>query len=782
MKDMQGVPTQNARVVDVGVWEPSSVYLKLLVGLVLGAITAFLISLYLFAPGQRVQALSAVALAVLMLVAWIQVRRGDVRCALRVVTHGVWLVATGTVIASGSLRTPIIYAYPVIILAMGLLIGAGIARRTTLATVVVIFLLGVGETTGLTAASVTPAPAMFGVIQITVCLLALLLARAVVKAYQARLGELKILGQNLTLRTQHLEESRLQLQQAQAVARVGSWVMDLSTGEFTLSVETQRIFGMTQRPGGDTASMLECTFHEDRAQLERALVDARRGVGFDFEQRIVVADAVHWVRLKADVQRGEDGAPHYAVGIAQDITERKASESQIQNLAYFDVLTGLPNRRMLMNRLAHAMAVWARHQRKGALLFVDLDNFKVLNDTHGHFLGDMLLQQVAQRLLTCLRQGDTVARLGGDEFVVMLEELSEDTLAATQQARIVAEKILEVLVQPHQLDTYSHLNAASIGITLFGDLLEGIEEPLKRADMAMYQAKAAGRNTYRFFDPSMHQAIAERANLEKDLREALEGNQFRLVYQPQVNDQAQPTGAEALVRWQHPQRGQVSPADFIPLAEETGLILPLGQWVLETACHQLAAWAKLPAMAHLSVAVNVSPRQFHQPDFADQVLATLERTGASPHRLKLELTEGMLVTNVEDVIARMVRLKSIGVGFSLDDFGMGYSSLSYLKRLPLDQLKIDQSFVRDILMDPNDAAISKMVIVLAESLGLAVIAEGVETAEQRDYLAGQGCYTYQGYLFSRPLPAVELESFIQSGVTLQVCVPTTIFPVPALRG
>jgi diguanylate cyclase (GGDEF)-like protein len=768
LKDVQGVPHREDRVVDIGIWDPSGAYLKRLVALVMVAVALFLISLYLFAPGQEARAFGAVALAVVMAVVWVQVRRGDIPRAVQAVTYGAWLVATGSVIAVGSLRTPIIYAYPVIILAIGLLIGSANARRATLATVVVILLIGIGETTGVISASATPVPAMFGVIQITVCLLALLLVRAVARAYQARLTELRSLGQNLTVRTQHLEESRMQLQQAQAVAKVGSWVLDLSTGAFTLSAETQRILGISQSQGDTAVSMLEVTYLEDRAPLERALQEAHQGCGFDVEQRIVVGDAIRWVRLKADVQRGVNGAPQYAVGIAQDITERKASESQIQNLAYFDVLTGLPNRRMLMNRLAHAMAVWARHQRKGALLFVDLDNFKVLNDTHGHFMGDMLLQQVAQRLSTCLRQGDTVARLGGDEFVVMLEELSEDTQAATNQARIVAEKILEVLAQPHQLDTHSHLNAASVGITLFGDFLEGIEEPLKRADMAMYQAKAAGRNTYRFFDPSMHQVIAERANLEKDLREALEGNQFRLVYQPQVNDHAQPTGAEALVRWQHPQRGQVSPADFIPLAEETGLILPLGQWVLETACNQLAAWSKQPAMAQLTVAVNVSPRQFHQPDFADQVLATLERTGASPHRLKLELTEGMLVTNVEDVIARMVRLKHIGVGFSLDDFGMGYSSLSYLKRLPLDQLKIDQSFVRDILMDPNDAAISKMVIVLAESLGLAVIAEGVETVEQRDYLAGQGCHTYQGYLFSRPLPAVELESFIQSRLTSQV--------------
>jgi diguanylate cyclase (GGDEF)-like protein len=768
LKKPNGGTHLDDKVIDVEVLDPSGAYLKRLVVLVMVAVALFLISLYFFAPELRARALGALALTVVMAVVGVQVRRGDITRSVQTVTCGAWLVVTGSFIAVGSLRTPIIYAYPVIILCIGLLINFRMARRTTLATVAVILVIGVGEASGLISASVTPPPAIFGVIQITVCLMALLLARLVVTVYQARLRELKALGRNLTLHTQHLEESRLQLQQAQAVAKVGSWVMDLSTGEFTLTDETQRIFGMHQRPAGSTGSMLECTFPEDQAQLERALVDARNGTGFDFEQRIVVEDTVHWVRLKADVQRAADGTPYYAVGIAQDITDRKASESQIQNLAYFDVLTGLPNRRMLMNRLTHAMAVWARHQRTGALLFVDLDNFKVLNDTHGHFLGDMLLQQVAQRLSTCLRQGDTVARLGGDEFVVMLEELSEDTQAATNEARIVAEKILEVLVQPHQLGTYSHFSEASVGITLFGDLIEGIEEPLKRADMAMYQAKAAGRNTYRFFDPRIHQAIAERANLEKDLREGLEANQFRLVYQPQVNDQAQPTGAEALVRWQHPHRGQVSPADFIPLAEETGIILPLGQWVLETACHQLSAWAKQPAMAHLSVAVNVSPRQFHQSDFADQVLATLKRTGASPHRLKLELTEGMLVKNVEDVIAKMMRLKTIGVGFSLDDFGIGYSSLSYLKRLPLDQLKIDQSFVRDILMDPNDAAISKMVIVLAESLGLSVIAEGVETIEQRDTLAGQGCFTYQGYLFSRPIPAVELESFVQSRVNKQV--------------
>ena len=386
----------------------------------------------------------------------------------------------------------------------------------------------------------------------------------------------------------------------------------------------------------------------------------------------------------------------------------------------------------------------------------------MLNDTHSHFVGDLLLQQVARRLDTCVRAGDTIARLGGDEFVVMLENLSEDAQIAAGQARVVAEKILAVLGQPYQLEDYMHLSTPSIGVTMFGDKQESIEEPLKRADMAMYQAKAAGRNSMCFFEPGMHRLIAERASIEIDLNEGLAHGQFSLVYQPQVSLGGKCHAAEALVRWRHPVRGVVSPADFIPLAEETGIIVPLGQWVLETACAQLAVWAQRAELAHLSVSVNVSPRQFRQVDFAEQVMDTVVRTGANPRRLKLELTEGLLVSNVEDVIGKMITLKSAGVGFSMDDFGTGYSSLSYLKRLPLDQLKIDQSFVRGILVDPNDAAISKMVIVLAESLGLAVVAEGVETAEQRDFLASQGCRVYQGYYFSRPLSEAGLEQFILS--------------------
>lgn len=468
-----------------------------------------------------------------------------------------------------------------------------------------------------------------------------------------------------------------------------------------------------------------------------------------------------WVTITA-VKDDAGQTTHYVAAFT-DITQRKAIEEQIKHLAFYDPLTHLPNRRLLLDRLEMALASGARHARKGALLFVDLDNFKTLNDTLGHANGDLLLKEVALRLNACVRDVDTVARLGGDEFVVMLEDLSENPLEAATQAKLVGEKMLAALNHPYQLAGHEHLSTPSIGVTLFGETNENIDEPMKRADLAMYQAKAAGRNTVRFFDPQMQAVVTARVALEKGMREGLARDQFLLYYQAQVKGAGQITGVEVLLRWKHPQRGMVSPAEFIPLAEETGLILPLGLWVLNTACSQLAHWATQAPLAHLTIAVNVSARQFHKDDFVDQVLAALARTGANPQRLKLELTEGLLIANVEDVIAKMSALKAAGVGFSLDDFGTGYSSLSYLKRLPLDQLKIDQGFVRDILVDPNDAAIARMVVVLAESLGLAVIAEGVETEAQRDFLAREGCHAYQGYLFSRPLPLVEFEAFAERG-------------------
>ncbi len=432
---------------------------------------------------------------------------------------------------------------------------------------------------------------------------------------------------------------------------------------------------------------------------------------------------------------------------------------EINDLAFYDRLTRLPNRRLILVRLEQAIAANFKNKKYGALLLVDLDQFKTLNDTRGHELGDLLLQQVAKRLPSCVREGDTVARIGGDEFMVMLVDLSENAVEATTQAELVGKKILATFEQSFQLNESEHRAAASIGVTLFGGAQIEVKcEPFKRAERAMYQAKEAGRNTLRFYDAQMQAVVTVHAALEADLRMAVQQGQFHLYYQAHVHGE-QITGVEALVRWLHPQRGMVSPAEFIPLAEESGLILPLGNWVLETACTQLALWSEDLELAHLTVAVNVSARQFYQPDFVEQLLAVIERTGANPKRLKLELTESILVSDVEGIIAKMTALKLRGVSFSLDDFGTGYSSLSYLKRLPLDQLKIDKGFVRDILVDANDAAIAKMVIALAESLGLTVIAEGVETEGQRDFLASLGCHAYQGYLFSRPLPVEEIEIY-----------------------
>ena len=459
--------------------------------------------------------------------------------------------------------------------------------------------------------------------------------------------------------------------------------------------------------------------------------------------------------------RGDDGAISHYVGTHHDITERKIAEERIKELAFFDALTRLPNRTLLLDRLKQAITASARSDTCGALLFIDLDHFKTLNDTLGHDKGDLLLQQVAQRLAASVLENDTVARVGGDEFVVVVGSLHENREEAATQTETLGEKILAVLGSPYQLGDIEYRSTASIGATVFKGHQTCIDELLKQADLAMYKSKEKGRNAVCFFDPDMQTVVLERAALEAGLRNAIEANQFLLHYQAQV-DGTRVTGAEALVRWQHPTRGIVPPAEFIPLAEETGLILALGSWVMEAACMQLAQWATRADMEHLTIAVNVSVQQFREPDFVDKVLTIIARTRARPDRLKLELTESVLVDNAQDIIQKMAALKAKGVEFSLDDFGIGYSSLSYLKRLPLDQLKIDRSFVRDVLVDPNDAVIARAIIALAQSLGLGVIAEGVETEAQRDFLAGAGCHAYQGYYFCRPLPIEGFEEFLST--------------------
>ena len=448
---------------------------------------------------------------------------------------------------------------------------------------------------------------------------------------------------------------------------------------------------------------------------------------------------------------------HLNQALQREISEHAQAEDTIRNLAFYDPLTLLPNRRLLIDRLHQALALSSRKMRHGALLFIDLDNFKLLNDTHGHDLGDQLLVEVARRLQGCVREGDSVARLGGDEFVVMLEDLDETATEAANQAEMVAEKIIDRLARPYLLGTLEHHSTASLGITLFRDKSDGLDDLLKRADMAMYQAKASGRNTLRFFDPTMQASVQARAQLEAELRQAIKRNEFICHYQPQVDRQGRVVGAEALARWQHPVRGLILPGTFISLAEETGLIIPIGQLLLRQTCEQLAAWARHPDTAHLTVSFNVSARQFHHPDFVPMVEAVVTATGIQASRLILEITESLLLEKIEDSIARMHALKQRGVRFSIDDFGTGYSSLAYLKRLPLDELKIDRSFVADIESDENDAAICAAFVSLAHILGLRVVAEGVETEEQRYFLATvHPCDLLQGYLFGRPCPASEL--------------------------
>ena len=449
------------------------------------------------------------------------------------------------------------------------------------------------------------------------------------------------------------------------------------------------------------------------------------------------------------------------VAVGRDITDRMATDRKIRHLAFYDTLTGLPNRQLLLERLQSALAP-AANAHGGVLMFIDLDNFKSLNDTMGHQRGDELLQQVAVRLRGCVAETDTVARLGGDEFVVLMAPRGTLSGEPGVAAGAVAHRILAALSEPYSLSGHVHHSTCSIGVTLFHPTDGPVSELLKQADLAMYQAKRSGRHAVCFFDPRLQAAASASASLSADLRHAWREGQFLLDYQPQVTGDGGLIGVEALLRWAHPQRGQVPPDEFIRAAEESSLIVTLGRWVLDAACAQLAAWSCVPDRAHLSISVNVSARQFRQPDFVEDVMEAIQRAGITPSLLKLELTETLLVDEIEVTLNKMSELKGNGVALSLDDFGMGYSSLSYLKRLPLDQLKIDREFVKDLLTDPNDAAIASTIINLARSLGLDVIAEGVENEAQREFLATRGCTSFQGFLYSRPLPIEQLEAFIDA--------------------
>ncbi|MFZ6748879.1 putative bifunctional diguanylate cyclase/phosphodiesterase [Undibacterium sp. Ren11W] len=531
------------------------------------------------------------------------------------------------------------------------------------------------------------------------------------------------------------------------------WLKDTESRYLSVNVVFGRLFGIDNTDeliGKNDFDIAPPAMAEGYRAADQEVLSSRKNIYI--EEQLSHEGHTSWVETYKAPVIDDQGEVYGTVGFLRDITERMAAAEEIKHLAFYDSLTRLPNRRLLLDRLKQALAASSRNNRHGALLMVDLDLFKNLNDMHGHDMGDLLLQQVALRLSTCIREGDTVSRFGGDEFIVMLEGLSGSTAEAAAHTKAIGEKILAALNLPYQLSTHQYQLSASIGVTMFNSQEKTIEELMKQADMAMYQAKNSNRNMLCFFDPHMQHAIEQRTKLELELRQALAQNQFELYYQIQMNSAHQALGAEALIRWHHPANGLMYPQEFIPLAEESGLILGLGYWVMESACAQIKLWQEDTLTRQLVLAINVSAKQFRQTDFVAQVQELLRRYAIPAKLLKLELTESLLLDNIEDTINTMNDLKSMGLLFSLDDFGTGYSSLQYLKRLPLDQIKIDQSFVRDLATDSNDKAIVRTVIAMAHSLNLDVIAEGVETEEQRQRLSEKGCGHYQGYLFSKPLP------------------------------
>ena len=582
-----------------------------------------------------------------------------------------------------------------------------------------------------------------------------------VRAYPSDEG-LTIYFRDVTEARKTEESLRVSEERFRTIARATTdvvWDWNLEDDSLWASDSIEAVFGYTVADFAGSLRAWSDHIHPDERDRVvrhiRAAIEGDKDEWMD-EYRFLRKDgSVAFVLDRGYIIRDAGGRATRMIGAMVDLTERRQAERRVEYLAYYDALTQLPNRQLLMDRLQQALDSCAQQPRTNALCFIDLDNFKSLNDTLGHAVGDQLLQQVAHRLNSCVSHDDTVSRFGGDEYVVLLEGIGPDIERAYAHARAVAERMLVTLRQPYKLGQHVHHGAASIGIVLFGEAGDDIGELLKRADMAMYEAKGAGRGTLRFYNPGLEAALSARLALENDMRQALRRceREFDLQYQPQVDRHGGVTGVEALVRWRHPKRGSIPPAEFIPLAEETGLIMALGQWVLEKSCAQLLAWSADPATAQIEVAVNVSARQFHHPQFVAQVLGALSLPGIDARRLKLELTETSLLENIDDTIAKMNLLKTHGVTFALDDFGTGYSSLAYLRQLPLDMLKIDRSFVLDLLTNQNDAAIARTIIALGRSLGLRVMAEGVETAAQRDFLFEHGCDGYQGYLCTRPLPA-----------------------------
>lgn len=556
-----------------------------------------------------------------------------------------------------------------------------------------------------------------------------------------------------------LRESQMRLDKAQRIAKLGHWEWVFETDAIEWSSECKNILN-TLNLGNGLHQFLQAIHHDDRTLVSRALERARsdsQRFNIEFRTGVCANDDIRIIHVEAECESAGE-----MVGTIQDITERSNAEEQIHNLAYYDLVTGLPNRAHLYDMISLSLSQATRNKTKFALLFLDLDHFKQVNDTLGHNAGDLLLREVSSRLKEAVRKSDlvgreaeaqsagieTIARLGGDEFVVLLNQIDR-----VEDAAYVARRICKEIANIFNLDGNEIRVTTTVGISVYPSDGDSVDQLLKHADVAMYHAKEQGRNGYQFYSQSIHQLALERFALERDLRKTLETNGFHLEYQPKVEIRnSELTGAEALVRWQHPERGRVNPADFIPLAEETGLIVPLGEWVLRTACEQMMEWinAGIPPFI---MAVNCSAIQLVRTDMASVIKSALEATGLNPAYLEIELTESLLLQNVEEGIAILQALKDLGLHVSIDDFGTGFSSLSYLKRLPVDKLKIDQSFIKDLTTDPGDAAIVTSMIALAHNLDLTVVAEGVEEPEQLGFLKAKRCDEVQGYLISRPMTA-----------------------------
>lgn len=571
---------------------------------------------------------------------------------------------------------------------------------------------------------------------------------------------LVVIGRDITERK--LSERELRIAATAIEAQEGIMITDAKNCILRVNRAFTQLTGYSSiEVIGKTPAMLKSGRHDDafyHAMWEK-LIPEKYWQGEVWDRRKNGEIYPKWLTITAVTDPVIGHVTNYVAAFT-DLSEHKDAQEAIHRLAFYDPLTDLPNRRLLNDRLELAITMSARNRLYAAILMIDLDNFKAVNDTKGHGVGDQLLSEVAKRLKACLRQGDTLARLGGDEFVILLEDLNKNEDKAAKQAQGVGEKVLKVINQPYLLEGHKLHSSASVGISLFsGASLKG-EELLKYADTAMYEAKHGGRNTLCFFDPDIQALLETRVTLEAALRNALRDEQLQLYYQLQVDSKGLVIGAEVLLRWNHPQLGFISPVEFISIAEETGLIVPIGDWVMHSACQQLKAWENDSRTADLQLSVNVSARQFIQSDFVKRLCQILVQTGANAKLLKLELTESLVMQNIDEIIEKMQTLKLLGIQFSMDDFGTGYSSLSYLKKLPLSQLKIDQSFVRDLITDPSDAAIIETIIGMAHNLGLHVIAEGVETEEQRACLERLGCLTYQGYLFSKPVPLAEFEQLL----------------------